>query len=216
MASWIQYTCVLALFFLSGRAGARKFPCACSPSTITFELNFAGTCPPVTILDGTGAEAGNDALNATFCQITPIGGGDSELTDDLIPAKVTDITAIELGQSFQVIDSIISLWNETNPPLENGDSVTFNSIIDTSRTENLSFFDDAENVPQVLQIIISGENENGDKVQNTFAISYTNRCDVYEVIGENSQAGWTTVVSSTGYENSNFLCFQFLNFNSLV
>lgn len=216
MASWIQYTCVLALFLLSGRADAQDI-CACSPSSISFQLNFSGVCPPVEIVGAQGAVA------ATFCQISPLGDGDSQdQTDDLVPVTVYEITAIELGQNFQVIGNTATLFpdpeNPTEEALSDGDEVTFTSIIDTSRTEELEFFDQNEknNIPKVLQINIFGKNKDGDQIVNFFAISYSNNCSAYEVIEEGSSAGWTDVVSSTGYANSSFLSFHYLNFNSLI
>ncbi len=214
MASWIQYTCVLALFLLSGRADAQdngEDICACSPSKITFQLNFNGVCPPVNVTGAPGAIA------ATFCQISPFGDGDSEdQTDDLVPVNVYEITAIELGQSFQVIGTT-TLYSDTEELLGDGENFTFTSIIDTSRTEELeTLTSNPENVPRVLQINIFGLNSNGDPILNFFAISYTNNCNAYEAIEVGSTAGWTAVVSSTGDANSSFLSFHHLSFNSLI
>ena len=174
MFSQTLYAIVLAFSFL-GRAAAQG-PCACSPSTYTFKLNLAQTCPPIEV--GIGEE--RPGLLATFCQISPLGDGNETLTPPYIPAIVTNVQVIELGQAFEVI-------NQKDEVDIEDDSFSYTSVsADASYTGS---------IPKVIQVNIFANDAEGVEIVNFFAISFTNDCNTYPVLEVGNTAGWTEIVS---------------------
>jgi hypothetical protein len=53
--------------------------CGCAPGTYTFTLDFGLTCPPVNVTR-------NGGVAATFCQVSPFGDADQNITD-LVPVR---------------------------------------------------------------------------------------------------------------------------------
>jgi len=143
--------------------------CACSPSRITFTLDFSLTCPPVNV-------SRNPGIAATFCQISPFGAEDQNI-EDLVPVVVDYVDVLELGQSYQVL----SQQNISDVSID-GDSFDYDSIILDS---------DVEEVPKVIQLNIFAKNANGEPIVNFFAISFSNDCDSYPTLIEGESAGWT-------------------------
>lgn len=68
---------------LFGGASAQALPdpelCGCAPGTYTFTFDFGLTCPPVNVTRDGG-------VAATFCQISPFGDPDQNITD-LVPVR---------------------------------------------------------------------------------------------------------------------------------
>jgi len=173
LSSWALCAFAVALSLFTGRASAEETPelCACSPSKITFTLDFSLTCPPVNVTI-------NDGIAAKFCQISPFGDANETIVD-LVPAAVQNIDVIELDQNFQVIANP----NPTNltGPFENGHEFEYTSAV----TEN------PEHIPGVLQVNIFASNAGGEPIVGFFAISFTNDCTVYPALSEGGSAGWT-------------------------
>ena len=96
-SSWIMYASVVAISLLLGRATAQEesSQCSCSPSKYTFTLDFSLLCLPVNVTKNAG-------ISATFCQVSPFGDPNQNITD-LVPVEVEYVDVLELGQSFEVI-----------------------------------------------------------------------------------------------------------------
>ena len=153
--------------------------CACSPSSYKFTLDLSLTCPPVNVTK-------NGGIAATFCQISPFGTAESNITD-LVPVEVGYIDVLELGQNFEVLtqDNITS--SSDDPSFQDGDSFEYTSIV--------IFNPENDKIPKVIQLNIFGRNAAGEPVVNFFAIAYTNDCDAYPTLLEGESAGWTQFVS---------------------
>lgn len=156
--------------------------CACSPSVLTFKLDFNATCPPENVV--TGPDTGIDAI---FCQVAvePMQGYSTASREDLTPVTVTQISVFELDNQLSVIkQSFLS-----NVRLENGDYYTYSSIIGDYNPDEPS----ATEIPGGLQVLLKGENSKGISISNSFILTYTNRCDVVPFTTEDS-IGWNDIV----------------------
>jgi hypothetical protein len=149
--------------------------CSCSPSAYTFTLDFSLTCPPVNVTR-------NGGISATFCQISPFGDAQSNITD-LVPVEVGYVDVLELGQAFEVLTQV----NITGT-FKDGDTIPYTSIASSGTSS------DAE-IPKVIQLNIFAFNAAGEPLVNFFAIAYSNNCDEYPTLIEGESAGWTQFVS---------------------
>lgn len=156
-----------ASLFLGG-ATAQDL-CACSPSKYTFTLDFSLSCPPVNVTR-------NGGIAATFCQISPFGEENDNITD-LVPTEIKYVNVLELGQSFEVL----SQQNITGVQVD-GDSFEYASIVENEGNEE---------IPKVVQLNIFAHNAAGQPIVNFFAIAYTNLCDEFPTLIQGESAGWT-------------------------
>jgi len=166
---------VAASMFL-GRATAQPPApdiCACSPSKYSFLFDFSLTCPPVNV-------ERNGAISATFCQISPFGDENQNITD-LVPIEVQYVDVLELGQRFEVL----SQQNITGTFVD-GDVFEYASIVED---------DDNIDIPKVIQLNIFARNAAGQPIVNFFAIAYSNICDEYPTLVDGQSAGWTEFVN---------------------
>jgi hypothetical protein len=69
--------------------------CGCSPGSFEFTFDFSLTCPPVNITS-------NGGVAATFCQISPFGEDEDNITD-LVPVS----TSLGVLVSSIIVASII-------------------------------------------------------------------------------------------------------------
>ena len=173
MHSWIRLSAVVLSLFL-GRAAGQDQSCACSPSTYTFTLDLSLTCPPVNVTRNPGIEA-------TICQISPLGDGNETITD-LVPVKIASVGVLELGQEFE----ILSQNNITGPWVDN-ESFDYTSITAAEGYDG--------EVPKVIQLNLFAENQLGELIVNIFAVSYSNSCNDYPTLIEGDSGGWTSFVS---------------------
>ena len=168
---------VLVLSLCLGRAAADEYDlaplCACSPSKYMFTLDFSLTCPPVNVTRNAG-------ISATFCQISPFGDPDMNITD-LVPVEVQYVDVLELGQGFEVLTQ----ENITGTFMD-GDTIEYTSIV----------MSDAVDIPKVIQLNIFAFNAKREPIVNFFAIAYSNDCDEYPTLIEGESAGWTQFVST--------------------
>lgn len=171
--SWVVYAWIAILLMCLGTAVGQEDLCACSPSKYTFTLDFSLTCPPVDV-------SRNGGISATFCQISPFGDADLNITD-LVPAEVQYIDVLELGQGFEVLsqDNITGTFVD-------GDSFEYESLVTAGE----------ENIPKVIQLNIFAYNAAGEPIVNFYAIAYSNACDEYPALIEGESAGWTQFVSN--------------------
>jgi hypothetical protein len=166
--SWVMYAWIAILSMCLGTAAGQEDLCACSPSKYTFKLDFSLTCPPVDV-------SRNGGISATFCQISPFGDADLNITD-LVPVEVQYIDVLELGQGFEVLsqDNITGTFVD-------GDTFEYESLVTVGE----------ENIPKVIQLNIFAYNDAGEPIINFYAIAYSNACDEYPTLIEGESAGWT-------------------------
>ncbi|OEU14276.1 hypothetical protein FRACYDRAFT_240811 [Fragilariopsis cylindrus CCMP1102] len=144
--------------------------CACSPSTYQFTLDFSLTCPPMNVTR-------NGGIAATFCQISPFGDAQSNITD-LVPVSVGYVDVLELGQTFEVLTQV----NITGT-FVNGDIINYTSIAASDSSSD-------PEVPKVIQLNMFAFNAAGEPIVNFFAIAFSNNCDEYPTLIEGESAGW--------------------------
>ena len=149
--------------------------CACSPSTYQFTLDFSLTCPPMNVTR-------NGGIAATFCQISPFGDAQSNITD-LVPVSVGYVDVLELGQTFEVLTQV----NITGT-FVNGDIINYTSIAASDSSSD-------PEVPKVIQLNMFAFNAAGEPIVNFFAIAFSNNCDEYPTLIEGESAGWVQFVS---------------------
>ena len=157
--------------------------CVCSPSSISFTLDFSLQCPPENIV--TGVDKGIDRV---FCQVTEEPRPDVVAgLDDLVPVNVTAVNIFELGLDLRVIKQ--SFLPGVN--LLNGETIVFESIVNEYDAQTLT----SQNTPGGLQIVFKGLNADGVAVTNSFILTYSNRCDVVPFF-EGDSIGWAVIVST--------------------
>ena len=149
--------------------------CACSPSTYQLTLDFSLTCPPMNVTR-------NGGIAATFCQISPFGDAQSNITD-LVPVSVGYVDVLELGQTFEVLTQV----NITGT-FVNGDIINYTSIAASDSSSD-------PEVPKVIQLNMFAFNAAGEPIVNFFAIAFSNNCDEYPTLIEGESAGWVQFVS---------------------
>jgi hypothetical protein len=150
--------------------------CSCSPSTYIFTLDFSLTCPPVNVTR-------NGGIAATFCQVSPFGDAESNITD-LVPVEVGYVDVLELGQAFEVLTQV----NITGTFVD-GDTIPYTSIASSSGSSS------DDEIPKVIQLNIFAFNAAGQPIVNFYAIAFSNNCDEYPTLLEGESAGWTQFVS---------------------
>lgn len=149
--------------------------CACQPSSFDFKLNFGLGCDNSTVQ--------GDGIEETACIIDPV-------LDDPVPVSASRMEILELDQGLQIIQSATTVLNGT---YSNGDTVSFtSSIIDNDSSVEITA---PEELPRGLLVAVTGENADGKELVNTWVLLYTNDCDIYPVINNGMQIGWTVFVS---------------------
>jgi hypothetical protein len=111
------------------------------------------------------------------CLISPFGIPE---TSDLTPVYVESIDILEVDNEFTVIYQSQQLG-----PFNDGDS--FKYITDT--------IDSVSDVPHGIQFNIHAFNQAGEQILNVVNIIFTNDCENYPVISEDTTAGWLRTVS---------------------
>jgi hypothetical protein len=162
---------VLLLSASQSRIVSAQGTCVCQPGEITFTLNFDLRCRDSNVLTG------DHGINETLCvEFPPI--------NDTVPVSVSNISMSEVNSNFDVLKMVN--YSDT---FSTGDNITYISyaVTNTESVENGT-------IPYAFQVTITGENEAGISLTNSYAIVYTNDCSIYPVLEVGSQIGWTAVV----------------------
>lgn len=145
-------------------------PCACSPSTYEFTFDFGLTCP----------RPGGDfppGIAEVTCFITSFSAD----VDDMIPVSVETISIIEAN-----LDRVPIAQSAIEGDFVSGDSFTYTSV---------AALGDENQIPQSIQLTITGTNAANSTLVQVWAIKFTNECDVYPVLESGESFGWTEFVS---------------------
>jgi len=140
--------------------------CACSPSTYEFTFDFSKTCP---------RPGGNypPGVAEVTCFVTSFSAD----VADRIPVSVETISIIEADtQRVPIAQSAIE------GDFLSGDSFTYSSV---------SALGNAAQIPQSIQLTITGTNSANSSLVQVWAIKFTNECDVYPVLEKGEAFGWT-------------------------
>lgn len=84
-----------------------------------------------------------------------------------------------------------------------GDSISYTSVI-VSQTDTLT----AETMPKGLQLVITGINSLDQALINTWLVLYDNSCDIFPVMVNGQQAGWTEMVCFVLFTDCIFMKIQ--------
>jgi len=168
-----NYAAAMAAASLLFQGATAVQQCACSPSKYTLTLDFSLTCPPVNVTR-------NGGISATFCQISPFGDENQNITD-LVATEIKYVDVLELGQQFEVLTQ-----QNISGTFYDGDSFEFSSIVTEEGNQE---------IPKVLQLNMFANNAEGQPLVNFFAIAYSNDCDEYPTLIEGESAGWTQFTS---------------------
>jgi hypothetical protein len=162
---------------LAGQARANTGDkiCACLPAKFTFTFDFSLGC-------NDDINSSNPGIDSFTCKVTNAG---NEEPSDPVPAVVTNIQVIEIGQPPS--SAILSTTTYANVSYVSGSTFEYESTADKSTPNN-------DDVPKVLQMLITGANAGGETLLNLWVIEFTNRCKVYPVLKEGMSAGWTVLV----------------------
>lgn len=142
--------------------------CICQPNQISFVLDFALTCDDRTILTG------DPGIKEAECLIFPDGV-------DPIPVSVESVHIFETDQDLNLINQL-----NINETLSSGGTIVYNSFASINSPEEI--------IPTGITVQLNGINANGESITNSFVILYTNECDVYPVLTNGDQIGWTKLV----------------------
>mmetsp|Transcript_45956 Transcript_45956/g.112128 ORF Transcript_45956/g.112128 Transcript_45956/m.112128 type:complete len:692 (+) Transcript_45956:127-2202(+) len=156
--------------------------CACQPGQYLMTFGFSQTC------DGSTVTPAIEGVNAVTCEVsvtsddgTPVPGGDP------VPVRVGAIQTIEFGQTGQTVGQSV-----VNVDLNNGSLFRYTSISVTS-TEFLT----DETVPGKVEWIFTGRNAEGQIVQQSISMEFSDDCDAYPVLSVGEQLGWVSFTELT-------------------
>ena len=161
--------------------------CACQPATIDFQFQLDLTCDDRTISEDTVAGLADSACITNTPQMTGGGSNDTEeeQQSDTTPVMIDTMQILELDQKQQVVSQTVYDDGYTN-----GDIISFASIVVQDPTQV-----DSMTLPSGLAVTITGRNAAGQQLLNSWAVRYTNSCDIYPVLEPGMQIGWTVLVS---------------------
>jgi hypothetical protein len=144
--------------------------CACSPSTYEFTFDFDLACP------GAGGDF-PDGIAEVTCFITSFSAD----VKDLMPVAVRSISIIEADT-----ERIPIAQSQIDGSFVTGDSFTYSSV---------AALGNATELPQSIQLTITGTNAENSSLVQVWAIKFTNDCGVYPVLEVGQSYGWTKFVS---------------------
>lgn len=168
--------------------------CGCSPSRYTFLFDFSLTCN-VDMTGGEGVPTG-EGVTSTSCVTSPFG---NPMTTDLVPATVTQIDILELGQDVSVI-----VRETITGDFLDGDTFDYESI--TIAPEEIT---EVRDIPKAIQISLTALNAASEMIINVFILNFSNDCDQFPVLMDGQSAGWVHFVSQF------FVFFSVLRASSL-
>ena len=145
--------------------------CACSPSTYEFTFNFALACPRP------GGDYG-PGISEVTCFITSF----SAEVDNLIPVEVQTISIIEAD-----VNRVPIAQSAIEGEFFSGSTFTYSSVAALGNTTS--------DIPQSIQLTITGTNAENSSLVQVWAIKFTNDCGVYPVLEMGTSFGWTEFVS---------------------
>lgn len=189
------WACLLVVVIQSANGqGIGTDVCACQPSVYTFTFDFTLTCNDTSI-SGPG-------IASTDCSIVPFS---SPSVRTLIPLQVISISVLELTKDLTEISASDEVVN-----IQDGDTYNYTSI-----SNSLGNITNSSLVPAALQLSAIGLNEYGESILMTWVTTFTNQCDVYPVLIEGEQIGWTVLVSIILYSRMSLLC-EYLTIGSMT
>ena len=154
--------------------------CACSPSVYRFNLDFTvdsnEACNSPNIATG-------DGISESRCLITPLR---NPTVTDLVPVGVSTIEIFEYGQDLSLLADERIDGNFVHGDFFDYESVTFNPEGITS----------SQDIPRSIQITLTGQNAEGNRIVNISIITMTNRCSAYPVFDVGGSMGFIVFVSS--------------------
>ena len=162
--------CCLLLVTMRGVRAQEEDLCACSPSTYEFTFNFGAACP----------EPGGDDIPGVDERTCFVTSFDSE-AEDVVPVSVQTISIIEAD-----VDRVPIAQNAFDGDYEDGSTFTYSSV---------SALGNSSQIPQSIQLTITGLNEGGESLVLVWAIKFTNDCGIYPVLQIGETFGWTEFVS---------------------
>ena len=162
--------CLLLLQFLGAQAqvlGTDIF--ICSPTFITFTLNFSSGCPG-SIENGTG-------IVGTECEFI------------FNETQLLPIVSVETFQVQELDLDLRTLSVQNFGPLSDGATVEWNS----TSSQNVT---DESKIPGGLQFNIVGKTASGLTIVNSAIVQYSNNGNVSPIFEVGDQIGWTVFVST--------------------
>lgn len=168
---WLQLVGILALAGLT-QAQVGTTICACSPARYQMQIITAQTCAETTVA------LSNPGIINVVCMTNPEAiGPPDEIT-------ISSVQILELDQNQQLLSSRL-----ISEELTNGSIIEFDSF--TADPDAVM----SGQVPGSIEIGIMARNSALTNIFHTWTIEYSNSCDVYPVLGDGQQIGWTTFVS---------------------
>lgn len=164
--------------------------CICQPSTYQMQLNFALTCNDSNIYNADETNTNFTYPNGILESRCLINGRENNITD-VIPLFVSTIQILELDINRNIINQEV-----LSDTYMSGDSITFTSIIASTDPNEIDPITNGTVIPYGIQALITGSNENGEAVVNSWVIIYDNTdCNTFPLLQANSNIGWVTFVS---------------------
>jgi hypothetical protein len=149
--------------------------CACHPATFTLELDLSGNCD-------TDDFKGTSGIGETVCAVLD----DENKLSDRVPVAINKVQITEFDQTFEVILTQ-KTFDEGN--YSTGDVFEFVGSLAANGT-----ITEAVSVPGSLLVEISGVDESGNLVDNTWVLDFTNECGTFPVIAAGQRLSWAVVV----------------------
>lgn len=144
--------------------------CSCSPRVFKWTIDFSSVCPPADVSPG---------IQKVFCDIDYPSGANESVAE----------SPIEFIQSYQLIElsrtlETIRKEDGSDLNLRDGDVISFTSLTQTEPSRFAGGF----------QAHVIALNENGDELNLSWIVRYTNECEVLPFT-EGDSLGWMVFVS---------------------
>ena len=150
--------------------------CSCSPSSITFRLDFTNTCDDNTVLIGK-----THGIDRSFCRTDDVVGDQNAQPPAVV--ELSSILILELDSSLQVIKQHF----RDNLGLRDGQALKpYESILATSSADDTKI--------AAIQMALTGVTADGTEIQSQFILTYTNTCSI-DVFRVGDAISWLVVVS---------------------
>uniref|UniRef100_A0A7S3DSR0 Uncharacterized protein n=1 Tax=Entomoneis paludosa TaxID=265537 RepID=A0A7S3DSR0_9STRA len=180
---------LLLLSLLSEIQATSPSLCACSPALYIFSFDFDQSTTESCNNDNVTTIPDQSNLESVMCTASLLDANTTSVDDDedVTPVVITRVQLMELDQSLMPLEEF-----ELNGQFENGDQITFLSIINQPDLPD-------DHLPKGLQAKLTGLNAAQEPVETHWQILFTNECgaDAFPVLRVGDQIGFLQITWAT-------------------
>jgi hypothetical protein len=149
--------------------------CACHPATFTVALDLSGNCD-------TDDFEGKPGIGESVCAVLD----EKDTPSDRVPVTIKTVQFTEFDQTF---DQILTQKTFDEGNYTTGDVFEFAGFLAGNGTVT-----EAVSVPGSVLVELSGVDADGNLVDNSWVLDFTNECGVFPVMTPGQRLAWIVVV----------------------